>query len=367
MSVEVRVTAKGEKRWRVRIFRQGRIVTTQTFDRRSDAVRFEAEWKSKLSLGVQVARDELQHRSVQWWSERYFETKTFAKYASERRERSVLEHHVLPAFGSLPVRLISKSEVKRWVVKLTEVRSPDTARLSLGVLRRVLEVAKDDHVIASNPAAGVKVHGVRPGTARVLTYEELSLISEQIADVQHRTLFLLLAFTGLRWSEAVALTWADLSENSVSVTKARELGEDGKYRLGSTKTHSVRDVPIPSFLNKRLGLLWEVQGHGSAQWWWRSAPAVNDLVFPSKRGSYIDRSNYVNRILTPACERAGIAKVTPHQLRDTYISLALSAGAVVTAVSKNVGHASPDITFRHYAAPLQQDRQEVAKMMDVFE
>jgi integrase len=63
-----------------------------------------------------------------------------------------------------------------------------------------------------------------------------------------------------------------------------------------------------------------------------------------KRPSY-DSTGWFNR----AVERSQVQKITPHDLRHTCASLAVSSGANVLAVSRMLGHKDPSITLRIYA------------------
>ena len=63
----------------------------------------------------------------------------------------------------------------------------------------------------------------------------------------------------------------------------------------------------------------------------------------------LDPANYRNRTLRDLCKTAGIEKVGPHMLRDTYASQLLSAGITLAYVSAQLGHADVAITARSYA------------------
>jgi integrase len=64
-----------------------------------------------------------------------------------------------------------------------------------------------------------------------------------------------------------------------------------------------------------------------------------------------------------AVRRAGIERVTPHDLRHTTASLAVSAGANVLALSRMLGHAKPSITLDVYADLFDTDLDKVAEAL----
>ena len=78
-----------------------------------------------------------------------------------------------------------------------------------------------------------------------------------------------------------------------------------------------------------------------------------------KRPSY-DSTGWLNR----AVERAEVQTITPHDLRHTCASLAVSSGANVLAVSRMLGHKDPSVTLRIYADLVDSDLDAVAVNLD---
>ncbi len=77
--------------------------------------------------------------------------------------------------------------------------------------------------------------------------------------------------------------------------------------------------------------------------------AEDELVFPSSTGRVLGARNLTRRGLEKALEVAGLEKLRFHDLRHTYASLLIAEGLNVVVVSRQMGHASPDITLRVYA------------------
>lgn len=87
-----------------------------------------------------------------------------------------------------------------------------------------------------------------------------------------------LALTGFRPEEAIALTWGDIKNKEIVVSKAYSQGI-----LKSTKTYEIRSFPINSQLGKLLG----------------SVVGIQNLVFPSAEGGYINQHNFNERYWKP--------------------------------------------------------------------
>lgn|GEM_PF-1208671 len=372
MSIEKRVSAHtGRVTWRVIIWVSGKPAVSQTFSRREDAATFEREQKRRLERGEGLLDVVGSKRTVAWWADRFTDLRGDVAPATAKREDSLLRVHVLPAFGNLPIRLIVRSEVQAWINDLAARRSPSTARLALGVFRSIINVAVQDHALASNPLEGITVRGVKPGTPRALTSDEIAALVHEVGTKRDSALILVLAYLGLRWGEATALVWSDFSADGflVEVSKAYRLGDRSYVELGPTKTHQRRLVPVPAIVRQHLLDLWALRfGDGSITTEWPDTDAHGQhLVFVSSAGTGLSNQNWRSRVLTPACECVGISPVaTPHQLRDSYASLAVAAGVSIAALSANLGHSTPTTTLRHYVGALSADRAQVAVSLNVL-
>jgi len=167
---------------------------------------------------------------------------------------------------------------------------------------------------------------------------------------QHRALVLVLAYTGVRWGEAVALRVADVEFLRRRLTvhaNAVQLGVD--HAVGATKGRMVRSVPVPAFVLDELSL----QCAGKAP---------DDLVFGVD--GYLPRPKSDGGWFAGAVKRAGVQPITPHDLRHTCASLAVSAGANVLAVARMLGHKDPSVTLKVYADLFDDDLDKVADALD---
>lgn len=238
------------------------------------------------------------------------------------------------AFGTRLVTELTPSHVARWISDLErEGKSAGTIRRYLSPLSSAYRLAVRDGVVQSSPVVKLLPHERPRGEAkrkRCLSREEitklLSATRSQNGREEHlrwKTLFALLIFTGLRISEALALTWDDITEEGVVV------------REGKTKA-SERTVMLPSDIRRLLSALRLSQ-----------APGVK-FVFSTQEGAPLGRRNALT-ILHSCCRRAGIEKCSLHELRHTYASLLIHNRELPTLVAKQMGHADPGVTMKVYA------------------
>ncbi len=170
---------------------------------------------------------------------------------------------------------------------------------------------------------------------------------------RHADLVLTLAFTGLRWGEAIALTVADIDflKRRISVHRnAVQVGQD--FEVGQTKGKENRAVPVAASVLSRLAVRCEGR-------------SADDLLFPARDDGYLKRPSYDSTgWFNRAVERAQVQTVTPHDLRHMCASLAVSAGANVLAVSRMLGHKDPSVTLKIYSDLFDSDLDKVAVNLD---
>jgi integrase len=230
-----------------------------------------------------------------------------------------------------------------------------TVRRILAPLRSCLATAMHEGLIRSNPTAGASLPARDATRAAEAGYDEepdrRALSRRELRDLlavapeRYRPLFWLLASTGLRISEALALRWCDVSlDGSRPVVRVRRAYVKG--RLGPPKSrHGRRSVPLEHGLVRELRKA-RVRG----EW-----PGDDDLVFCSPDGRPLHDRNLSARALKPAAQEAGCPWAGWHTLRHTCASLLFARGANAVQVQRWLGHHSPGFTLSTYVHLLDDD------------
>jgi integrase len=201
--------------------------------------------------------------------------------------------------------------------------------------------------LAANPARGIE--GLPRKTAKrhvYLSAQDVARLADESGE--HRVLVLVLAYCGLRWGEAIGLRVRDVEflRRRLSVSEnAVQIGT--RHAVGATKGRKARSVPVPTFVLD--GLSQQCAG---------KAPA--DLVFAGRDGGYLPRPKSSNGWFRRAVKAAGTQTVTPHDLRHTCASLAVSAGVNVLALQRMLGHQSAKVTLDTYADLFDDDLDAVS-------
>jgi integrase len=137
-----------------------------------------------------------------------------------------------------------------------------------------------------------------------------------------------------------------VEENAVQVGSVIE--------VGTLKNHKKRTVPFPRFVSEQLAVQCEGKG-------------CEDLIVPGEDGHHLRLARVHEDNMSwfaGAVKRSGIPRITPHDLRHSAASFAVSAGANVKAVQKMLGHSSAAMTPDVYADLFDGDLDSVSDALD---
>jgi len=319
----------------------------RSFTKRTEAVDRLTAVQHALRTGCYV--DPVAGRvDVAAWSARWLAAQGHLKPSTRARYAGILARQVVPRWGTTPLAAVRHADVAAWVSDLP--LAPATVRYVHRVFSLVLDLAVRDGRLAVNPAVGVRLPRAQPAEKRFLDHGQV----QQLADAagEYRTLVLVLSYCGLRWGEAAALRAGRLDLMRRRLVVAESVTEvRGRLVWGTPKSHQQRSVPVPRFLVDDLAV--QVAG--------KSADA---LVFTTPRGAALRNRNWRRDAFDAAATSVGLDGVTPHELRHTAASLAVSAGANVKAVQRMLGHASAAMTLDVYSGLFDDDLDGVAERLD---
>lgn len=307
-------------------------------------------------------RGELQERSaitfrryLNEWVERYrgqgrrgFRENTRDEY---RRLLAAYAHPYFPA--RLKLVDVSTYALARFVDWLADEKAQGkrladrTLANATMPLRAALATAKREGLIRHNPAQGLSLPPREQPTGeeiKVFAPEQLATVIG-LAPERHRLLLELLAATGLRISEAIALQrlHIQLDGPAPEVCVRRALVR-GRIEPPKTK-HGRREVRLPDLLAAKL------RAHLAAQ----SDQNSTAILFPTDSGAPLDPNNLRPRVLKPLVRQAGAPWAGFHTFRHTFASMHLRRGTNLLQLSRALGHHSPAFTLNRYSHLLPGD------------
>ena len=203
--------------------------------------------------------------------------------------------------------------------------------------------AVDEGLILHDPTRKAIIKGKPPREKKpkYLNQYELHKLLDDLnlsEEINLDWLILLIAKTGMRFSEALALTPKDfdLSRQLLSVSKTWDYKGEGGF-LPTKNKSSVRKIQLD----------WQTVIHFAGLL--KNLPE-NEPIFVNKKVY----NSTVNDILEKHCKAVEIPVISIHGLRHTHASLLLFAGVSIASVARRLGHSSMTTTQKTYLHIIQE-------------
>lgn len=277
---------------------------------------------------------------------------TQAQYRLEANTR------VLPQLGGLPATQLDDGRLTEWQNVLLDAgyapRSVLKARIVIGA---VIMLARRKRILHANPLELVPGPQPRKPKKRAITGQEAGRFIQAVRGHRWETLILADLLTGMRRGELLGWMWSDIDLDAGTIHIRHQLQRipnvPGLKLLKTKSDAGERLVPLPSLLVERLREQKALR-----------RPGV-DLVFTSALGTAIEPRNF-NRVFKKLVDAAGLAPLTPHELRHSMSTILLHLGVTPLVVSQLLGHADPSVTLRWYSHAVPDDHREAMARMDDY-
>lgn len=348
--------SKSGRRYRVRYRRPDNKQTDKRgFRTKREAESFLASVETSKLRGewVDPSRSRVRFSEI---AEAWYASKIRVKPTTRSGYRNSLDKHVLPEWGDVRIVDIDHSHVQSWVARLSTTLSASSTRQIYLVVSGALAYAVRDGRLARNVAADIELPRLSKAERHYLSHMQVHELADGVGE--WGTLVRFLAYSGLRWGEAAALRPADVDLANRVVHVRRAVADvRGSLIFGTPKTHEQRIVPYPSLLDEGIAT------H-------LATGRRHDLVFSTRDGAVLRGGNFRRRVFAPAVAKLQLASpdgfphITPHDLRHTAASLAISAGANVKILQRMLGHASAAMTLDVYADLFPEDLTSVSIALD---
>jgi len=270
------------------------------------------------------------------------------KYSSQKFYNNMLNAHLIPAFGDMQLRLITRESAQNFLSKESRSGlSPKTVKLIRTAFGTIIEAAVMQDLLTINPVRKTRLarQGHVDGKAPIAP-DTLRKLIEKLPEPS-RSIAALLAMTGLRIGELLALRWQDVDLKNGFLSVQRTVYE-GHFDEPKSK-RSKRRIPLGPRCVEILQSLPKSQAEPSA------------LIFAARNGSPLDRRNLLNRQLKPTAKNLAIANVNWHWLRHAHATMLDSVGAPLGTVQALLGHSSSEVTRETYIHAVPADARKAVE------
>ncbi|MER2078060.1 site-specific integrase [Psychrobacillus psychrotolerans] len=344
-----------------------RIKTT----RRGFTTKKEAQLAS-ARLQIEIDNGEFRKKNVEkfndvynLWIEQYKNTvqeSTFVK------TKSIFKNHILPSLGEYKIDKINvqlcQNHVNEWFNKLKKFR------IIKSYASKIFEFAITLGIISDNPLQLVTMpkNIVEPTETEDINYytkEQLIQFLDCLKmekNFKAYALFRLLAFSGMRKGEALALTWNDINfkEGEIRINKALARGEENRLYVKTTKTKSsIRTIKLDKITIEILQE-WQKQQQQDLLVLGYNTLISGQLVFSNERNQYLQPTK-TRKWMLQVQNKYNLVKITTHGLRHTHCSLLFEAGVSIKEVQDRLGHSDIQTTMNIYAHVTEKAKEVVAE------
>lgn len=298
-----------------------------------------------------ISQSSLFYRYFKEWYELY---KVGAVRSVTLQKYEMTYHHLISLAPTLTLNQIDRKAYQRLLNVFAETHERQTVLAFHHHLRSALLDAVDEGLIKTDPTRKIVVKGKDPAPkkAKYLNQFELHavLTDLDLSDTPNWDWFLLLvAKTGLRFAEALAVTPKDFDFTHQSLN----IQQTWNY-----KSSQGGFQPTKNFSSKRR-----------IQIDWQTITQFSQLVknLPQEEPIFVEGrvfNSTVNNHLRKHCEHVGVPVISVHGLRHTHASLLLFAGVTIASVARRLGHSNMTTTQQTYLHIIQElESQDTDKAM----
>jgi len=322
------------------------------------SARDKARTESRNGVFVSPTKINVEEHFEAWWEIK----REKVKPTTAENYRFILDRYILPKFGSLLLKDLTSVKIERVLIELIQTLSESTVRLISIVLSQGLDRAVKDRLLPHNPARGIE----RPkGKKRVVTPYTSNELKELLGELKDHRLFAyfrLLAYTGARRGEILAIRWSDLDFEKATLSISKNRTRIGKTVIEQDSTKGGDGKRIVQLDSETLRLtkdhrkrqIGERMKAGSQ---WQEA----NYIFTQENGLPLDPSTPY-QLFKKTAKKLGLRPESLHSIRHLHATELLNSGAGVHLVKDRLGHSDISTTLRIYAHIRPEQKQEVADL-----
>jgi len=381
--VDKYIKKNGETAYKFRIFLgldyngKQKYIKKSGFSTKKQALEKLAEIEGKIESEQKYIQISFQDMYNEW----ILNYKDSVRLVTYHRTLDLFRLKILPIFGKKYVDEITTDfcqlTLNKWAKEYDRFKSLK------GYTQQVLDLAIKKDLIIKNPMKLCKMPKINKSQMNIANTIELSSSNvenyydkdelnkflntlEQNYDYMWFTAFRLLAFTGIRKGELMALRWSDIRHDNIVVNKSMTMIKRVAYISDTKNENSNRVISIDPYTYNILKTWREKQQARYINVRDNHLVFTRDIPLKNEKDQPFD-PDYLNRCMkTVVKENKEIREITIHGFRHTHCSLLFEAGATLKEVQDRLGHANSDITLKIYTHVTTHAKRETANKLALY-
>lgn len=361
----------GSTRYLIQVYRgidergKARKTTRRGFKTEREAKIAEARL---MNTPLESPKDKTFNDVFELWSEQY---ENQVRESTYHKTMTIFRLHIIPIIGSKRIHEITAFEIQELVNDWSKnfVKYRVMARYMNKVFKKAIKM----DLITVSPLDKIDMPApqkkIEKRSANFYDKDQLTTFLEGMithAGIKWASLFRLLAFSGMRQGELLALTWSDIDfvNATVDINKALTRGIGNRQIIQPPKSESsIRCISIDK---GTIDLLKDWKLEQSKILLMTGKRSDNQLVFPADSTNKFLTSSQLRSNIKKVQQLTGLPEITVHGLRHTHCSLLFEAGMTMEVVKERLGHSDIATTMNIYTHVTQKRQDETANIFANF-
>lgn len=246
------------------------------------------------------------------------------KQSTYATRKNMCESHMLPYFKNKIVSDIRPADIRKWQNTILQKNFKPTYQKVVNVhLSMIFNYGIKYHGLTANPCTAAGMIGAsKAGRMDFWTLDEFNTFIQHVDNLEFRTAFYILFYTGIRNGELLALTPSDFNfqKSTLSITKTYHRLDKMDIVTSPKTDNSIRTISLPPFL---VSIIQEYMTHIYSL-------SPEDRLFPFYR-------RRLECAMRNACQKSGIKKIRLHDIRHSHVSLLIDMGFSPHLVAERIG------------------------------
>lgn len=346
-------TVRKDGRLMKKIVRNGKVKYLYSNDKND----LEKQYIEYMALANKEIIIDDQNMTVKIWANKWLEIyKANKEQATYNMYKGAINLYIIPELGYMKLKNLKEEHLMKMFNNLEDKkRQRDIVLLTL---KQILDKAVDNDYIYKNVAKNIKFKKHMAQEKTSITKETIEIIKKLDKKNNNYFLILFMLFTGLRKSEVVPLTFADIdfTNKTILINKAVHY-ENNKPIIKTTKNEQARIVPI-------LDLIYDTLYDMSLN------KEKHNLVFPQKNGEIRSETSMKRALETTLNAINKMSnepiKFTYHQLRHTFACTLYKANIKIKDAQYLMGHKDIKILLNIYTHLDNEDKTQTINQLNNF-
>lgn len=291
--------------------------------------------------------------------------KNTVEYSTLTRTRLFFDRYIVPNFPNKCMNSITPKDCLDFQSRIGELNKASGYKNDImSAFKGVFKYAQKYHQLLSDPTVSLERFkkttqekmNIKAKELRIWSPEEFELFLAKVERYMYKLLFKLLFLTGMRKGEVLALTWMDLLDHKLVISKSlSRKAKEGTYEIKEPKTlSSIRDVLLSDSLYNELLEFKKAE---------MKIPGFSNKWFIFGRTTPI-AENTLTRVKDRAVIASGVKMISIHDIRHSFASMLIGNGIDIVAVSKMLGHSDVSMTLKIYTHLLQKNDDKLVNELE---